>query len=129
MHISPKNVHQLRETLFDKVDLSGIPSKDFQKLFKNMAVFDFESVCVEDENFKDAETTIWFQKHIAIMVSISSNLIQEPIILFVSNTRDLVSSFTDALDNLAQQSEDQMKVNFIQIETAKQVDSLLSWKD
>ena len=56
-HIFPKNVCQSRGTLFDKLDPFGIPHTDNQKLFNNMAVFDFESICVEDENLKDTETT------------------------------------------------------------------------
>ena len=40
-HIYPKNVYQLRETLFDELDSFGIQYTDDQKLFTNLAVFDF----------------------------------------------------------------------------------------
>ena len=43
-HIYPKNVYQLRETLFDKLDSFDIQYTDDQKLFNNLVVFDFESV-------------------------------------------------------------------------------------
>ena len=40
-HIYPKSVYKLRETLFDKFDGFGISYNDDQKLFKNLAIFDF----------------------------------------------------------------------------------------
>ena len=83
-----------------------------------MAVFDFESICVEAENFKDTETTTWIGKHIQISVSISSNLIQEHVFHCDPTAPDLVSSFTDALETLATQSKVQMKMNFLRIESA-----------
>ena len=78
-HIYPKNVYQLRETLFDKLDSFDIQYTDDQKLFTNLAVFDFESICIPEEKFKNTETTTWIGKHVPISVSISSNLIAEPI--------------------------------------------------
>ena len=74
-HIYPKNVYQLRETLFEKLDSFNIPYREDQKLFKNLAVFDFESICVKEETYKETETTKWIGKHVPISVSISSNLI------------------------------------------------------
>ena len=118
-HIYPKNVYQLRETLFDKLDSFGIQYTDDQKLFTNLAVFDFESICIpEEEKFKNTETTTWIGKHVPISVSISSNLIDKPIFLCNSNPRDLVESFIDAVEGLATQSKAQMKLNFLEIETA-----------
>ena len=58
-HIYPKNVYQLRETLFDKLDSFDIQYTDDQKLFTNLAVFDFESICKTEEKFKNTETTTW----------------------------------------------------------------------
>ena len=40
-NIYPRSVYTLRETLFDKLDSFNIPYTDDQKLFKNLAVFDF----------------------------------------------------------------------------------------
>ena len=79
--VFPKNVYQLKETLFDKLDSFNIPYTDEQKLFKNVAIFDFESICVQEDDFKDTETTRWIGKHVPISVSISSNLLQEPIFI------------------------------------------------
>ena len=47
-HIHPKNVYELRERLFEKLDAFNIPYRIEQKLFKNWAIFDFESICVKE---------------------------------------------------------------------------------
>ena len=117
-HVYPKNVHQLRKTLFDELDLFDIQYTDDQRLFTNLAVFDFESICIPEEKFKNTETTTWIGKHIPISVSISSNLIAKPIFLCNSNPRDLVESFIDAVEGLATQSKAQMLLKFLEVETA-----------
>ena len=117
-HIYPKNAYQLRETLFDKLDLFGIQYTDDQKLFTNLAVFDFESICIPEEKFKNTDTTTWIGKHVPISVSISSNLIAKPIFFCNSNPRDLVESFFDAVEGLATQSKAQLKLKLLEIETA-----------
>ena len=111
-------MYQLRETLFDKLDSLDIQYTDDQKLFKNLAVFEFESNCIPDQKFKNTETTSWIGKHVPISVSISSNLITMPLFLCNSNPRDLVESFIDAVEGLATQSIAQMKLKFLGIETA-----------
>ena len=78
-HIYPKNVYQLKETLFEKLDSFSIPYGEDQKLFKNLAVFAFESICVKEETYKETETTKWVGTHVPVSVSISSNLLPEPI--------------------------------------------------
>ena len=45
-NVYPRNVYQIRKTLFDKLDSFGIKYTSEQKLFKNVAIFDFESICV-----------------------------------------------------------------------------------
>ena len=117
-HIYPKNVYQLRETLFDKLDTFDIQYTDVQKLFINLAVFDFESICIPEEKFKNTETTTGIGKHVPISVSIYSNLIAEPLFLCNSNPRDLVESFIDAVEGLATKSKAQMKLKFLEKETA-----------
>ena len=117
-HIYPKNVYELRETLFENLDAFNIPNRNEQKLFKNLAIFDFESICVKEDAYKQTETTTWFGKHVPISVSISSNLIPEPIFLFNANPHYLISSFITALEGLATQSKAQLKLNFIEVETA-----------
>ena len=86
-----------------------------------MAIFDFESICVKENSYKQTETTTCIGKHVTISVSISSNLIPEPIFLCNANPHHLISSFITALEGLATQSKTQMKLNFIEVETAIKV--------
>ena len=117
-HIYPKNVYQFRETLFGQLDSFDIQYTDDQKLFGNLAVFDFESICIPEEKFKNTKTTTCVGKHVPISVSISSNLLAIPLFLCNSNPNDLVESFIDGVEGLATQSKAQMKLNFLEIETA-----------
>ena len=80
-HIYPKNVYDLRETLFEKLEGFSLPVSEDNKLFNNLAIFDFESICVPTEELKEMQTTTWIGKHVLISVSISSNLIDEPTFL------------------------------------------------
>ena len=117
-HIYAKNVYQLREKLFGQLDSFNIQYTDDQKLFNNLAVFDFESICIPEEKFKNTESTTWIGKHVPITVSYSSNLISEPIFLCNSNPLNLVKSFLDVVEGLATQSKAQMKLKFLEVETA-----------
>ena len=114
-NVYPKNVYQTQETLFDKLNSFGIEYTHEQILFKNLAIFDFESICVQKESFKDTDTTKWIGRHIPISVSISSNLVKEPIFLCNSDPHHLVTSFIGALENLALQSKAIMKNLFFDI--------------
>ena len=108
-------MYQLRGTLFD------IQYKDDQKLFNDVAVFDFEPICIPEEKkekFKTTKTTTWVGKHVPILVPIASNLITMPIFLCNSNSRDLVESFIDAVEGLATQSKAEMELKFLEVETA-----------
>ena len=116
-NVYPKNVYETQETLFDKLDSFGIEYTHEQTLFKNLAIFDFESICVQEESFKDTHTTKWMGKHIPISVSISSTLLKEPIFLCNSDPHHLVTSFIGAFENLALQSKAIMKNLFFDIET------------
>ena len=117
-HIYPKNMYQLRKTLFHKLESFGIQYTDDQKPFTNLAVFDFESICIPEEKFKNTATTTWIGEHGPISVSISSNLIAKPIFLCNSNPHDLLESFLDAVEGLATQSKAQIKLKFLEVETA-----------
>ena len=118
-------MYQLKQTLFDKLESFNIPYTDEKHLFKYVAFFVFESICVREDDFKDTETTRYMiRKHALISVSTSSNLLQDPIFICNSNPRDLVTSFVNALENLAAQSKPQMRTSFFEIETA--IESRLS---
>ena len=96
-YVCPNNAYQTQETLFDKHDYFGIEYTNEQSLFKNLAIFEFESICAQDESFRDTETTKWIKKHIPISASISSNLVKEPIFLCNSDPHHLLTSFIGAL--------------------------------
>ena len=130
-NVYPRNVYQLGETLFDKLDSFGIKYKSEQKLFNNLAIFDFESICVQEETFRDKNTTTWIGKHVPISVSISSNLVEEPIFNCSSNPHHLVASFIGAVENLASQSRAKMKNFFFNIETTIQyrLNWATSWRN
>ena len=71
-----------------------------------------------EETFKGTKLTTWIGKHVPIPVSVSSNLVEEPIFLCNSDPHHLVASFIGALEELAFQSKVQMKLLFLDIETA-----------
>ena len=117
-HNYPKSVYTLRETLFDKLDGFGIGYEEQQKLFKKLAVFDFESICVPSNELKDTNTTTWIGKLEPISVSISSNLKQEPIFFGNKDPKTLIVSFVEALEELAGKSKAEIMQNFSPIENA-----------
>ena len=80
-HVYPRNVYQIRENLFDKLDYFGINHTSEQKLFENLTLFHFESICIQEETFRSTNTTTWIGKHVPISVSISSNHVEESIFL------------------------------------------------
>ena len=120
-NVYPNNVYQTQETLFDKLDSFGIEYTNEQTRFKNLAIFDFESICVQEESFKDTVTTKWIGKHIPISVSISSNIVKEPIFLCNSDPHHLVTSFIGALENLALQIQAILKNLFFDIRTTLKI--------
>ena len=101
----PRIIYQIRETLFDKLDCFATKYTNLQKLFKNLALLDFESICVQEESFKDTQTKTWIGKHVPVSVSIASNLLEEPLFLYNSDPDHLVSSFFGTLESLASQSK------------------------
>ena len=108
--------------LFEKLDAFNIPHRSEQKLFQNLAKFDFESICVKKANsYKQTETPTWIGGHVPISVSISSNLILEPVFLCNANLHNIILSFITALEGLATRSKTQMKLNFIEVETAVKI--------
>ena len=60
-HIYPKNFYELRETLFEKLEGFSLPVSEDNKLFNNLAIFDFESIRVPTEELKETQTTTWIE--------------------------------------------------------------------
>ena len=94
------------------------PYTDDQKLLKNLAIIDFESIFVKGDTFYDTDTTPRAGKHISYSVSVPFDLIEEPVFLCKSNPRHLVESFVDALEWLATRSINQMVLKFMDAETS-----------
>ena len=82
---------------------------------------------MQEESFKDTDTTKKIGKHNPISVSVCSNLVKEPIFLCNSDLHHLVTSFITALTNLALQSEIIMKDLFFDLKTTIKIklDSIL----
>ena len=80
-----------------------------QKVFKNMATFNFEQICVHEDELHDTDT-----KYIPKSVSILSNLIEQLVFLCNSNPGALVESFVGWL---ATHSKARMKLQFLTIDT------------
>ena len=73
-NVYPRNVYQMRETFFDELDSFGIKYTSEQKLFKNIAKFDFESNCVQQETFRDTNTTNWIGKQVRYLYQFPQTL-------------------------------------------------------
>ena len=53
------NINQIPEIFFDKLDSFGIIYTSEQKVFKTLATFDFEKICVQEQTFEDTNATTW----------------------------------------------------------------------
>ena len=125
----PRNVYQIRETLFDKLNSFGINYPSEQKLFTHLAIFDFESICVQKQTFRDTITTTWIGKHVSISVCNSSNLVEEPIFLPNSDPHHFVALFIGTLEGLASHSKAQMKLLVLDIKTTVKIRLAASWRN
>ena len=85
--------------------------------FKNLATLDFESFCVQEESFKDTDTTNWMGRPVPISVSIPSNHEKGAIFFCNCGAHHLVTSFIAALEDLALRSKARMKNLFFDIKT------------
>ena len=116
-NIFPKSIYQLRETLFDKLRAFDIEVADGDTLFNNFAVFDFESICVKNSKLVDTKTTTWVGKHEPFSVSITSNLLKEPIFICNTEPQSLVSAFINSVESLAEKNKLEMNLKFHDIAT------------
>ena len=82
------------------------------------ATLQFESISAEDEEFKN-EKTIWIGKPIPKFVLLSCNLLENPMFFCKGHPLDSVSPFVDALENLATQMKEQMKMKFCHVYATK----------
>ena len=89
-------------------------------LFKYLTIFDFESICVQEESFINTHKAKRIGKHIPILVSISSNLLSEPFFLCNSSSSSRYL-FISALENIALQIKAKMKNLFFDFDTTIQI--------
>ena len=113
----PRSVYQLRETLFDKLKAFDIEVTEDKLHITNVAVFDFESICVKNSTIADTETTTWDDKHEPISVSVTSTLLEQPIFICDTEPQSLVFSFVISLKNLARKTTLEMGLKFTNIGT------------
>ena len=84
---------QYERTLLENWMVSILSTPKNKPLFKNVATFDFESICVPSKELKQTESITWIGKHEPISVSISSNLLDKPIFLCVKDQQFLIIDF------------------------------------
>ena len=120
-HVFPKNLYQLPETVFDKLDSFYVLYTDNQILFNNFAVSDLRPLCAEDEHLKDTKIMTRIGRYIPFSVSIPSHLKKDAIFWWSLKPLDLASTFNDAVENLRLQIKAHVKGILFQKETTKNV--------
>ena len=118
-NVYPRNICQIREILFDKLDSFAIKYKSQQNFSTKLAIIDFDSIHVQEKSLKATKTTTWIRKRVPTSVAIPSNLVEEPTFLYNSEPHHLVPSFIGTLEGTALQSKAQMKLLFLDIVTIK----------
>ena len=98
--------------MFDKLDGFGVKYENDYKLLKNLAIIDFESICVPSYKLKATNTTTWTGNAEPISVSISFNLIKEPNFLSNKDPKTLIVFFVAALEELAGTKEEKYWKHF-----------------
>ena len=96
----------------------NLPVSEDNKLFNNLPIFDFESIFVPTEELEKTQTTSWIVKHVPISVSISANLIDEPIFLYNKDPHNLIFDFVTKLELLAEKSKLEKRTKFQDFEVA-----------
>ncbi|XP_075263345.1 uncharacterized protein LOC142354893, partial [Convolutriloba macropyga] len=99
----------------------GETYKDYLYLFRAIAVHLYGSSELETNaanlfKLRDTNTTTWIGKHEPISVSISSNLIEEPVFLCDKDPKNLIVSFVEALEEFANKSKTEMQTKFASIQ-------------
>ena len=115
-NIYPRGVYSLRETLFEKLDNFSITYPEDYALFRNFVVFDFEAICVQSVEANNTLTTSWIGTHVPVSVSISSNLLDEPVFLCENDPNRLIISFVAQLETLAAKNKADLRPNFLAAE-------------
>ena len=115
-NIYPHGAYSLRETLFEKLDNFSITYPEDYTLFRNFVVFDFEAICVQSVEANNTLTTSWIGTHVPVSVSISSNLLDEPVFLCENDPYRLIISFVAQLKTLAAKNKAELRPKFLAVE-------------
>ena len=115
-NVYPRGAYSLRETLFEKLDNFSIAYPDDHNLFSNFVVFDFEAICVQSVEINNTATTAWIGTHVPVSVSISSNLLDEPVFLCKKDPNRLIISFVAQLEILSAKNKADLKPKFLAVE-------------
>ena len=115
-NVYPRGVYSLRETLFEKLDNFSIAYPEEYTLFNNLAVFDFEAICVHSVDISNTATTSWIGTHVPVSVSISSNLLKEPTFLCEKDPNRLIISFVAQLETLSAKNKADLRPKFLEVE-------------
>ena len=115
-NIYPQAAYSLRETLFEKLDNFSITYPEDYTLFRSFVVFDFEAICVQSVEATNTLTKSWIGTHVPVSVSISSNLLDEPVFLCANDPNRLIISFVAQLETLAAKSKADLKPKFLAVE-------------
>ena len=115
--VYPRGVYSLRETLFEKLDNFSIAYPEDDTLFKNLAVFDFEAICVHSVDINNTATTSWIGTHVPVSVSISSNLLDQPVFICENDPNRLIISFVAQLEILAAKNKVDVRSKFLEVES------------
>ena len=101
-HKYPTGAYQLSETIFERLEDVKINVPLELRLFSHLIIFDFESITVPDNTIRNTEFTSWIGKHVPISVSISSNLLTQPIFICNEDPLQLIRDFVSNLTHIAE---------------------------
>ena len=93
-----------------------IPVSKNNTLFNNLAISDFESICVPSDELKATQTTTWLGKHVPYSLSKSSNLIGETISPYNKDPQKPIIDFVIKLEFLTEKSKLKIRTNFQDVE-------------
>ena len=113
----------------EKLEGFNLPVSEENKLLNNLAVFNFESICVATEELKETKTTTWIGKRVPISVFISSNLIDEPIFLYNKDPKKLIIDFVSKVELLGEKKklETKTKIQDIEVAVNERMKKIFDW--
>ena len=115
-NVYPRGVYSSRETLLEKLDNFSIAYPEDDTLFKSLAVFDFEAICVHSVDVSNTATTSWIGFHVPVSVLFSSNMLKETIFICDEDPNRFIISFVAKLETLAAKNKVDVRSKFLEVE-------------